>query len=318
MSNTVVDGPAKVHVLRLFAILLLICCIKHGMRRCTSFPESWSEGLEQPVPDSAHLTQIFAAGNITASATVDMVDEYISTVYASSDGAAVNPYGCDVNGLATLSNCESSTGTARSLLPDGGIVKSVTLAGAFVPAPWATGGRVLSIDEAKDFYSSKDFRAMADLGVNTVQIPVPCDAFYENADVAGAVSHMLEKASKAGLSAIVVLVAGSEEGIKDDVVDEHIKAAAVFASDSPAVIALQLPSPSPALLSAVRSKAAQLPVLVPTNKGQLGSLSFPPDSNIFAALDVGASTSIADIASSDSLSDRMKLFYHESITCEFN
>ena len=52
-------------------------------------------------------------------------------------------------------------------------------------------------------------------------------------------------------------------------------------------------------------------MLVPTNKGQLSNLSFPPDSRVFAALDVGQATSIADIASSDSESDRMKMFYRE-------
>ena len=68
---------------------------------------------------------------------------------------------------------------AKSLLPDGGIVKAVTLAGAFVPQTWATEGRILSMEEVKDFYGSNDFREMADLGVNTIQIPVPCDTFYE-------------------------------------------------------------------------------------------------------------------------------------------
>ncbi len=224
----------------------------------------------------------------------------------------MNPYGCDVNGLATLGSCESATGTPKSLKPNGGIIKSVTLAGAFVPQLWATGGKVLSMDEVKDMYSH-DFREMADLGVNTVQIPVPCHTFHENGEVASTVVHLLDKAEEAGLSAIIVLVAPKveDEVITDEMIDNHVKAAATFASESSAVIALQLPKPSPSLLGAVRSADAKLPVLIPTNKGQLKNLSFPPDSYIFAALDVGTITSVADIASSDSKADRMKMFYRE-------
>lgn len=286
---------------------------------CTSFPESFSTNAgisaEKAIPDSANLTQTFTAGNITASATVDIVDEYISSVYSSSDGLDNNPFGCDVNGLATLGNCESSTSTAKSLRPDGDIVKAVTLAGAFIPQPWATGGKVLSMDEVKDFYSSRDFREMADLGVNTVQIPVPCEAFYVNGEVASTVTKLLAKAERAGLSAILVLVESDVEGITAEMIDNHIKSAAAFASESSNVIALQLPTATPSLLGAVRGEDDKLPVLVPTDKGHLNQLSFPPDSYLFAALDVSASSSVADVASSDSVGDRMKMFYHESITC---
>eukprot|EP00579_Thalassiosira_antarctica_P002375 CAMPEP_0201865892 /NCGR_PEP_ID=MMETSP0902-20130614/661_1 /ASSEMBLY_ACC=CAM_ASM_000551 /TAXON_ID=420261 /ORGANISM="Thalassiosira antarctica, Strain CCMP982" /LENGTH=557 /DNA_ID=CAMNT_0048390757 /DNA_START=41 /DNA_END=1714 /DNA_ORIENTATION=+ len=286
---------------------------------CLAFPKSFSTnaGISNAIPDSANLTQTFAKGDITASAIVEIVDQYVSAVYGSSSGLDVDPYGCDVNGLATLSNCESATDTAKSLRPDGDIVKAVTLAGAFVPHTWATNGKVLSMDEVKDFYPSKDFRQMADLGVNTVQIPVPCDTFYKNGEVANTVSYLLYKADKAGLSAILVLVAPDteEEGITDEMVDEHVKSAAAFASDSSTVIALQLPSQRASLLSAVRSEDEKLPVLVPTKVGQLNNLSFPPDSYLFAALDVTSTTSVAGVASSDSEGDRMKMFYHESITC---
>lgn len=262
------------------------------------------------------MTQTFAAGNITAAATVDIVNEYIATVYASSSGVDTNPYACDVNGLATLNNCDkSTTDTPTSLRSDGDIVKSVTLAGAFVPVTWATGGKILTMDEVKDFYTSKDFRQMVDLGVNTVQIPVPCDAFYDRkSKVVDTVSHLLERADKAGLSAIIVLVMADDkedENITAEMIDKHISLAAKFASDTSNVIALQLPTPSPSLLSAVRSVSRTLAVLVPTNVGQINNLSFPPDSNIFAALDVGATTGVANVASSDSESDRMKMFYRE-------
>ena len=221
-----------------------------------------------------------------------------------------------MNGLATLNNCDkSTTDTPTSLRSDGDIVKSVTLAGAFVPVTWATGGKILTMDEVKDFYTSKDFRQMVDLGVNTVQIPVPCDAFYDRkSKVVDTVSHLLERADKAGLSAIIVLVMADDkedENITAEMIDKHISLAAKFASDTSNVIALQLPTPSPSLLSAVRSVSRTLAVLVPTNVGQINNLSFPPDSNIFAALDVGATTGVANVASSDSESDRMKMFYRE-------
>ena len=146
------------------------------------------------------ILQSFAKGDIDPSATVDIVDKYTSAVYA-------NPYACDVNGLATLGGCgKSETGMAKSLLPDGGIGKAVTLAGAFVPQTWATEGRILSMEEVKGFYGSNDFREMADLGVNTIQIPVPCDTFYESGDVERTVSKLLERIDGAGLSAILVLV----------------------------------------------------------------------------------------------------------------
>mmetsp|Transcript_14190 Transcript_14190/g.30833 ORF Transcript_14190/g.30833 Transcript_14190/m.30833 type:complete len:558 (-) Transcript_14190:136-1809(-) len=286
---------------------------------CTSFPESFSinAGLDAPIPDSANLTQTFAKGDITAAATVDILDQYVSAVYASSSGVDSNPYACDVSGLATLGKCESATGTAKSLRPDGDVVKAVTLAGAFVPQPSITGGQVLSMDEVKDFYKSKDFRQMADLGVNTVQIPVPCDTFYENGVMANTVSRLLAKADTAGLSAILVLVAPDMENddMTDELIHKHVHSAAIFASGSSTVIALQLPSPSPSLLTAVRSESAELSVLVPTDTDKIENLSFPPDSYTFAALDVAAITSVADAASSDSQADRTKMFYHESITC---
>ena len=227
-----------------------------------------------------------------------------------------NPFACDANGLATLGNCNSDTGTPKSIRSDGDIVKSVTLAGAFVPALWATGGKELTMDEVKGMYRTKDFKDMIDLGVNTIQIPVPCDTFYQNGEVASTVSKLLEKATSVGLSAIIVLVKAHDEKdveVTDEMIDRHVSAAAKYASTSSSVIALQLPSPTPSLLGAIRAEAETLSVLVPTNTGTMDSLSFPPDSNLFAALDTAATTSVADVASSDSVGDRMKMFYREFV-----
>ena len=209
---------------------------------------------------------------------------------------------CEVNGLAKLSGCESATEKQPSLLSDGDTVRAVTLAGAFVPALWATGGRELTMDEVKQFYTSEDFEVMKKLGVNTVQIPVPHDSLAGEGHVSDTLSHLIEKTSKAGLNAIIVLVKPKQE----DTADSHggITGAAEFAEAYSSVIAIQLPAAEPSMLTAVRHVATNLPVLVPTNKGQLKTLSFPSDKYLFAALDVGAKTSVSDIASSDSLSDR--------------
>lgn len=212
-------------------------------------------------------------------------------------------------------NCPSAS-TPKSLRPDGDIVKSVTLAGAFVPADWVTGGKVLSMEQVLEFYNSKEFKAMAKLGVNTVQIPVPCNAFAGEGDVADTVTVLLETLGKAGLSAILVLVEMSDaDTLTAETINAHITAAAKFASDSSDVIAIQLPSSLPSLLSAVRSASTTLPVLVPVEKAKLNSLSFPPDNNLFAAMDVAAVSSVADVASSTSFDDRLKMFYHENLVC---
>ena len=158
------------------------------------------------------------------------------------------------------------------------------------------------MDEVRDFYTDSDFREMVELGVNTVQIPVPHDALAEKGNpLFDAISKMLDKVRKAGLSAILVLVKP-----KDETSDKNngITGAAEFAEAHSSVIAIQLPLAEPSMLAAVRSVSTVLPVLAPTNKGQLKTLSFPPDRYLFAALDAGATTSIADIASSDSESDR--------------
>ena len=119
----------------------------------------------------------------------------------------------------------------EGLLLNGDVVWSVTLAGAFVPAPWVTGGKTLAMDEVKLFYAHSDFHDMAKLGVNAVQIPVPCDAFYiKGNEVQATITRLLDRATNAGL-------------------------------------------------------------------------------------DVGLHGTVTDVASSDSLTDRMKMFYHESLVC---
>lgn len=149
---------------------------------------------------------------------------------------------------------------------------------------------------------------MASLGVNAVQIPVPCDAFASDGEVVETVTRLLSSASDAGLSAVIVLLPPANGG---DVTDEHVKAAAAYASRASSVVALQLPSASASLLSDVRSQDEKLAVLVPAGKGDIGRISLPPDANVFVAFDAGATSAVADVASSNSVDDRMKMFYRE-------
>ena len=101
------------------------------------------------MPNSANLTESFAAGAISPEATVSIVDSYVRTVYSSGVGVDVVPYACDANGLATLTHCPKGGGKPRSLLPGGETVRSVTLAGAFDGNTFVTGGRKLSMKEVE-------------------------------------------------------------------------------------------------------------------------------------------------------------------------
>lgn len=283
---------------------------------CGSFPAAFSTdvGLSDSIPDSVHLVMTYAAGNMTSAQTVDVLDSYVKAVYDSSTGNDNTPFACDAGGLATLVDCEHrATATAAGLLEGG--VRAVTLAGAFVPVPWVTGGKVLAMEEVAEFYSKKDFRDMAELGVNTVVMPVPCRAFSSKGEVAETVSRMLERAEGAGLKAIIVLVDEGKRSGDASMMEEHVGAAASFAASSASVIALQLPpSPIPSLADVARSAAPGLKLLVPTSKERINRIdrrSLPEDGNVFAALELGYHESVANVASSDSLSDRMKMFYRE-------
>jgi aryl-phospho-beta-D-glucosidase BglC (GH1 family) len=79
------------------------------------------------------------------------------------------------------------------------------------------GGRVLTMDEVLWFYAPGDFHDMAGMGVNAVRIPVPCWAFHDdvvvNRDFPRTVLRLLDRAKRAGLKAILVLVGEAEEDV---------------------------------------------------------------------------------------------------------
>jgi hypothetical protein len=72
-----------------------------------------------------------------------------------------------------------------------------------------------------------------------------------------------------------------------------------------------------ALIAAARRASSHLPLFVPVNIGQLAQLKVvhPADEHIYTALSMDHTSVIADIASSSSLDDRMKLYYHENVAC---
>jgi hypothetical protein len=55
-----------------------------------------------PIPDANAIPWQYAAQNITTADTVDMLDYYVQGVYKSSPDNSKTPYGCEINGLASL------------------------------------------------------------------------------------------------------------------------------------------------------------------------------------------------------------------------
>ena len=250
------------------------------------------------------------AGNITASDAVELLDFLLEGFYRSSPDKASSPYACEFNGLAELT-CGHKVRSPLGSQP----IRAVGLAGLFVPAPWATGGVELTLDEARTFYTAQDFEDMKTLGLNTIQISVPTATFQARdkygSEVQQALVDLLDLADHIGLKAILALVSTADE--LDDVVS-----AAAFADNNPAVLGLTLPKGMKidfsSQVTSVRVVAPKLPLFVPINGGELAMIS-AQDKHVYAALEMSHSATVADIASSDSKEDRSKLFYHEATAC---
>jgi hypothetical protein len=280
------------------------------------------------IKDSNAIKMQYDGGNITSLEAVNLVDLFVQSVFFSSEHVDLDPTACDVNGLTTLA-CPTS---ARRLPTMGGrdrdrdhtIIRAVTLAGVLAPEPWATGGKQsLTMAEARSFYTAGDFEDMKDLGLNTVEIPVPLAVFdkhtmshhhHERNEQKELLGELLHHAHKAGLGAVIVLVGGHHDDDDSSESFHVIKEAAAYAADSPNVIALSLPSSTH--VAAAREASTKLPLFVPTTGLELTSLS-TDDPYVFGALnlDHASASSIADVASDSSFNDRLKMFYHESIAC---
>ena len=297
---------------------------------CIHFPKDFAKqaGVPKgiPIQDSNAIKEQFVGGNITASNAVDLIDLLTTAVYESSANVDATPYGCDVTGMATL-QCPAARNKQRSPVIDNmdNPIRAVTTAGLFVPTPWATGhkqsssssssssnnNKALTLDQARDFYTQQDFDDMAALGLNTVHIPVPLSIFARryasDDDMLSFLKDILSVASNSKLYVILDLV-GSEDAAT-------YTAAATFAEKhATPIIGLVLPSKATDVLDATRQGSSTMALFLPTNAGELPYLNVR-DEYMYAAMSMDHTTVIADIASSNSEDDRMKLFYHEATAC---
>lgn len=300
----------------------------------SSYPLFFSLQLPENFPDRAGAKSIpddvtittsndiqnqYVGGNLTASDTLDMLNFLIDRVYQSTPEVEANPYACEFNGLAKLECDGSVTKKSSILLANGEPIRSATLAGLLVPAIWATGGKPLTLEEAQEFYTAKDFLEMTLAGLNTVQLAVPTAAFDSKNDEDGPkmmkfLQSLLQNVHDAGLVAILNIVSTGDE--LDTVV-----AAASFCDETEGVLAMTIPSKTmldpKSVVDAIRVVAPKLPVFLPVTAADLTKLPgwTLNDKHLFGALETSHIASVADVASSTSQEDRSKLFYHEATTC---
>ena len=223
------------------------------------------------------------------------------------------------------------------------MIRSVTLAGLFAPAPWMDDWELS--EAGTHFYHPSDFDDMAEAGLNTVILPVPLSAWRDDdkKKKTSKKDHRKdEKKSKKDhhkdddtlilddLKDVLKMVRASKlqailQLLGDDAVDfsvpDAIQEATEYAADQKhhddTILAVELPSAK--WIDVARMASTKTPLLVPLNLGQLphldSSKSLTDDPHTFGVLTMEHTSSVADIASSTSLDDRMKLFYHESVSC---
>jgi hypothetical protein len=249
--------------------------------------------------DANAIKETYQMGNVTAAETLKFLNYFIKMVYHSTGGKDTDPYACNVGGLATL-QCEPVNAIAT--------LRGATLAGLYVPALWATGGKELTVKEQDRFYNRQDFDDMRGIGLNTVQIPVPIEAFGKDDDdnIKNRLHYLLQDIRDAGLQAILVLVGHDN--------DNYVTSAARYAIDHGSVV-FGMMLPSRQSYGAARAVNDSIRLFIPIQQSDLPSLQMPNDENTFAALDMSHTSSIGDVASSAPKDDRMKLYYHESLAC---
>lgn len=253
----------------------------------------------------------FEDSNITASDTLHMLNYLIERVYHSTPDVDITPYACEFSGLATL-ECKGSS--KPQLLEEP--LRAVTLAGVLVPAPWATGGKVLSLEKAKDFYTMLDFIEMKNLGLNAVQLAVPTvtfNSYDENGkEIMEFLKSLLQDIRIAGLETIINLVSTADEL-------DAIVAAGAFCAETDGVLAMTLPPATlldtKTVVKSIRVQAPVLPIFIPTSQAFLTTMDGEFDDHVYGALDLPHTGSVGDVASSTSGDDRSKLFYHEATSC---
>lgn len=264
-----------------------------------------------------------------------------AAVFASSADNDQDPYACNLNGLSKLEYCPYDD-KSLLLLPDGdSVIRGATMAGVFVPAPWATGGQALrTLQQARDFYGPSDFDDMRSAGLNTVVLPIPAGSdWWDVESHTNQLRDYLDLIHNAKLHAILQLVAdrhaktsssssSSTTTSRMQDLEITVSRATALGRDDRTVLAVQLPTlPSSGivanytgLVAVARLVSTTVPLLIPVpNNGQLAQLTatsaLADDPHLYAAMSFEHSSTIADVASSNSLDDRMKMFYHESIAC---
>ena len=276
---------------------------------CIEFPKDFAVragvlGANHAIKDSNSINRAYINGTISGGDAVDLIDFFVQSVYQSTGiGVSGDTHACDVNGLAKLT-CDNKK--------DLGLIRSVTLQGLFTPATWLTNGKALTLKQAKTFYTVEDFRDMKTMGLNTVQIPVTPEMFIEAGGEKDLLASLIQTAGDEGLNVILLLETASSKSTPELLV-QAIKTATGFLSTYNNIGGIVLPSMQ--YVAAARASSTVMPLFIKAGEGNLPHFDYADDPFLFIAMDQSHTTSVADVASSDSLSDRNKMFYHEAVAC---
>ena len=237
---------------------------------CSKFPDNIFDlaGIKEKdvqIEGANDIVDQFHKNHITGEETLELLDFFTQTVYNSSAYVDQNPFACDVGGLSTLVNCKNSDDGRTNFLAklDGEPIRSVTLAGSFVPAPQITGGKELTLDEIDAFYTYADFNEMKSYGLNSVQIQLPVDSslYPKNATfkmIENALNTMILRITDAKLKIILALERASvehQDSLEDQI--QTISSYAILASKkfSHDILALVLPKDFENLIPQIRNIA---------------------------------------------------------------
>ena len=272
-------------------------------------------------------------GNLTSYDTLDIIDSMTDAVYKSTPNVKKDPYACAVNGLTTLECSYERMNNNQSLLLKH--MRAVTLEGVLKEASWM----MMTGKDNKILLTKQDFMEMKALGLTTVQIPIE-SSFLLDTEEETILREILSMAQEVNLTSILQIVPDHKNNNNMNSVvdnDDDVNAAnsTTMSADNEALLIQKLVNlsledeftstivalgvPSSKDISIVRSLAQEFPIMVSINMGDLltfgDEIPSGEDNNIYAALDVSHSHTVADIASSSSTEDRSKLFYHESMAC---
>jgi hypothetical protein len=203
---------------------------------------------------------------------------------------------------------------------------------------------LISVPEEIDFWKTTHHRSLTELGRSTSIREAPSNSKSHHgsssskitkphtATIKRDIHHLfdvLHMARDARLRVILQFVNGgtttsSAREPAKDVVSHALRALMDHAPAAEVLWGVQLPSLGQTaepwtgyreVIAAARHVTSHLPLFVPVHVGQLAQWKVPADAHVYTALSMDHTTAIADIASSSSLDDRMKLYYHENVAC---